>query len=108
MDRGHVLKKLLCVGALLVAAGCTKKMNMPVPSAMKALEGEASGVVAIATKLDENSDRVILCSGALVAPNLVLTARHCVSRAITSTPSCDRSGKSHNGLHMGDDADPAS
>jgi hypothetical protein len=49
-----------------------------------------------------------LCSGALVAPNLILTARHCVSRSITATPACDTRGASHNGDHLGADEDPAS
>jgi hypothetical protein len=38
---------------------------------------------------------------------LVLTARHCVSRAVTATPSCDARGRSHNGDHLAEDADPA-
>jgi hypothetical protein len=83
---------------------------------LKALEIEQTGVVAVATSLDEpagshltagGSGHVTLCSGALVAPNLVLTARHCVSRAVTATPSCDARGQSHNGDHLAEDADPA-
>ena len=49
-----------------------------------------------------------LCSGALVAPNVVLTARHCVSQNLTATVSCDENGKSGNGAHAGGDEDPAS
>ena len=49
-----------------------------------------------------------LCTGALVAPNVVLTARHCVSKNITPTVSCDENGKSGNGDHLGDDEDPTS
>lgn len=41
-----------------------------------------------------------LCSGALVAPNVVLTARHCVSKTITATVSCDENGRSANGAHI--------
>jgi hypothetical protein len=74
---------------------------------MKAIEQEESGVVAIGTSLDGDPGHITLCSGALVAPNLVLTARHCVSRSITSPPSCDARGRSHNGAHLADDADPA-
>src|SRR5450432_1157348 len=74
---------------------------------MQALEVEETGVVAVATALDESPTHVTLCSGALVAPNLVLTARHCVSRAVTATPSCDARGQSHNGDHLAEDADPA-
>lgn len=71
------------------------------------MEQEQEGVVAVATALDDDPTHVTLCSGALVAPNLVLTARHCVSRAITATPACDARGESHNGVHLADDADPA-
>jgi len=74
---------------------------------IQTLDQEESGVVAIGTSLDGDPAHVTLCSGALVAPNLVLTARHCVSRSITSTPSCDAHGRSHNGMHLADDADPA-
>ncbi len=74
---------------------------------IQALDQEESGVVAIGTSLDGDPAHITLCSGALVAPNLVLTARHCVSRSITSTPSCDARGRSHNGAHLADDADPA-
>lgn len=82
---------------------------MPDEMALRHLEQEAStGVVAIATSQSDNSSHVTLCSGALVAPNLVLTARHCVSRAVTATPSCDARGQSHNGDHLAEDVDPQS
>lgn len=51
-------------------------------------------------------DNCNACSGTLIAPNLVLTARHCVSRALTSRPACDARGESHNGQHLADDEDP--
>lgn len=41
-----------------------------------------------------------LCSGALVAPNIVLTARHCVAHGITTTVVCDENGNSTNGRHV--------
>ncbi len=41
-----------------------------------------------------------LCSGALVAPNVVLTARHCVANSITTSVSCDQKGNSTNGSHV--------
>jgi S1-C subfamily serine protease len=91
-----------------VAAGCVHAPAAPDASMLRALDQEARGVVAIATSLDNNAAHVTLCSGALVAPNLVLTARHCVSRAVTATPSCDARGRSHNGDHLADDADPSS
>jgi hypothetical protein len=63
------------------------------------------GVVAVATTHDDGS--ITLCSGAMVAPNLVLTARHCVAKAITAMPACDSHGRSHNGAHIGSDVDPS-
>lgn len=48
-----------------------------------------------------------LCSGALLAPNVVLTARHCVSKTVTTSVSCDENGRSANGKHVASDEDPA-
>jgi S1-C subfamily serine protease len=98
----------LIAGLALIAGGFVRKPDMPDERLFAgALEREADGVVAIATSLDENPAHVTLCSGAVVAPNLILTARHCVSRAVTATPSCDARGRSHNGDHLADDADPS-
>ncbi len=91
----------------LGGGGCVRAAGAPDPNMTWALDQEESGVVAIGTSLDGDPAHITLCSGALVAPNLVLTARHCVSRSITSTPSCDAHGRSHNGAHLADDADPA-
>jgi hypothetical protein len=103
----HSLSMAALTAALaLFGAGCVKHPTVPTEGAKRQLEGATSGVVAIATALDENPAHVTLCSGALVAPNLVLTARHCVSRAVTATPSCDARGRSHNGAHLAEDADP--
>ena len=90
----------------LLGAGCVKNREPADQRVLRSLEGESSGVVAVATSLDEAAQHITLCSGALVAPNLVLTARHCVSRAVTATPSCDAKGRSHNGVHLAEDADP--
>ena len=38
-----------------------------------------------------------LCSGALIAPNVVLTARHCVTKNATTSVACDENGSSANG-----------
>lgn len=57
----------------------------------------ASAVVAL--KVGEAGDYE-LCSGALIAPNVVLTARHCVAKSLKSSVSCDENGESTNGKHV--------
>jgi MYXO-CTERM domain-containing protein len=47
-----------------------------------------------------------LCSGALIAPNVVLTARHCVTKNLTTSVSCDEKGRSANGRHVASNEDP--
>jgi V8-like Glu-specific endopeptidase len=49
-----------------------------------------------------------LCSGALVAPNVVLTARHCVANSITTSVACDAHGRSANGKHVAGEQEPSS
>jgi hypothetical protein len=49
-----------------------------------------------------------LCSAALIAPNVVLTARHCVSVNITTGVACDSNGASGNGDQLGADEPIAS
>jgi MYXO-CTERM domain-containing protein len=44
-----------------------------------------------------------LCTGTLIAPNVVLTARHCISTGLTTTIECDQNGNSLNGTDFGGD-----
>ncbi len=44
-----------------------------------------------------------LCSATAIAPNVLLTARHCVSKSLTKTVICNAKGASENGPHFGDD-----
>jgi MYXO-CTERM domain-containing protein len=62
-----------------------------------------SGVVALRVGAAGTFE---LCSGALLAPNVVLTARHCVTRNYTTSVSCDQEGRSANGPHVIGDQDP--
>jgi hypothetical protein len=48
------------------------------------------------------------CSGSLVAPNLVLTARHCVSNTADAAFTCDASGQGSSGGAIGADFEPSS
>lgn len=41
------------------------------------------------------------CTASLIAPNLVLTARHCVAQNVTQGIGCDINGNSTNGDHVG-------
>jgi Trypsin len=104
MNTLRIVTSFLAASLTLVGAGCVRGAT---PKTSRALDREKLGVVAVATVHDNSPTSVTLCSGALVAPNLVLTARHCVSKAITTTPSCDADGRSHNGAHLAEDADPS-
>ena len=64
----------------------------------------AAGVVALRVGTGGTFE---LCSGALIAPNVVLTARHCVTKNITHSVSCDEEGRSANGPHVASDEDPS-
>jgi len=48
----------------------------------------------------------LICSGSLVAPNLVLTARHCVTTTSDVGFTCDLSGNGSDGGALGGDYDP--
>jgi hypothetical protein len=49
-----------------------------------------------------------LCTGSLIAPNVVLTARHCVSKSANATVVCNAKGASTNGAHVSVDYEPES
>jgi Trypsin len=86
----------------LVTLSCMHRSEMVgADTVTKLTEEREPAVVAVAAT---DGDKFTLCSGALVARNLILTARHCISKAITTNPSCD--GRSHNGAHVDTDLDP--
>lgn len=91
---------------MLAFSSCVRSSEITPRHLRGVVDSQAPGVVAVAAVLP--SGQLSLCSGALVGKNLVLTARHCVSRSLTATPSCDARGNSRNGVHLEDDVDPQS
>jgi hypothetical protein len=62
------------------------------------------GVVALRVGMGATFE---LCSGALLAPNLVLTARHCVTKTASASIACDENGLSADGKHVLANEEPA-
>lgn len=63
------------------------------------------GVVALRVGRDGAYD---ICSGALLAPNVVLTARHCVAQNLADAISCDEEGRATNAVaHVAGEEAPA-
>jgi len=89
--------------AMPIGSACGRPAQLPTAQMFQRIETGSSGVVAIARTAP--GQVAALCSGALVASNLVLTARHCVAHSLNSRPSCDALGRSHNGGHVEDVSD---
>src|SRR5262249_44829051 len=63
-------------------------------------------VVALKVSASTYASTFELCTGTMIAPNVLLTARHCVGKALTASVSCNEEGKSANGDHMAGELDP--
>ncbi len=112
------LPYLLLATLLAGATGCAAEA--PVEAVELRLADGASSPTIFGGEKDEGRDGLDgvvalrvgtgttfeLCSGALVAPNVVLTARHCVTRNSTTSVSCDDKGSSANGTHVIGDEEP--
>ncbi|MGO8997062.1 MAG: trypsin-like serine protease [Polyangiaceae bacterium] len=48
----------------------------------------------------------VLCTATLIAPNVVLTAHHCVGSNLAATVTCDQTGASTSGTQIGADVAP--
>ncbi len=70
------------------------------------LDDDASSNNAVVALRIGNGSPFELCSGVLIAPNVVMTARHCISHNITDDIDCDENGISKNGNQVGDDVSP--
>jgi MYXO-CTERM domain-containing protein len=112
---------LVALASALGAVGCASEQadEEPPPSSVGRAPGTVSptlyggtadahdeAVVALEMEMPDGSKE--LCSGALIAANVVLTARHCVTPTLTKKVVCSEHGTSENGNHFGDDADPKS
>lgn len=62
--------------------------------------GDRNAVLALKVQQTRGAE---LCSGTLIAPNLVLTARHCVTRTLSKDVQCDEDGNSRWGVHLDTD-----
>ncbi|MFN3200192.1 MAG: S1 family peptidase [Bradymonadia bacterium] len=90
----HKASSLIAMCGVLSLTAC----QTPSPGEMKfaahqsAIRGGRSapdvhGVVGIAISIGDSGS---LCSGSLIAPNLVLTAHHCVANLASETVDCER------------------
>ncbi|HVY32367.1 MAG TPA: trypsin-like serine protease [Polyangiaceae bacterium] len=85
---------LLALGQ--AALGCSSTHERYDSNASAIVEGEASGpeqdgVLLLRARLDSGSEA--LCTGSLVAPRLLITARHCVSYVSEGVFSCSVRGE---------------
>ncbi len=94
-DVGRVTRRVSCLCPLLLASGClgeapsepsTGRVELPV---LDGFRSERESVVLIRSR---GPDRTGLCTGTVVAPNLVVTARHCVSAFTDGDYTCTIEG----------------
>lgn len=64
-------------------------------------DGPSNGAV-VALRVGDGT-KADLCSATAIAPNVLLTARHCISKSVTKVVVCNSNGDSENGDHFGDD-----
>ena len=95
---------------LLVASCATSPEETAASTSSAIIDGDASTpaqnfVVEVVHPV--GSLGAFICSGTVVAPNLVLTARHCVTATSGDAFTCDESGNGSDGGALGADYDPS-
>jgi hypothetical protein len=102
---------------LLAIAACSSAPSGPVEKVGEAIEPIIDGVnsspsqnfvVLLVHPVEGSANVVYECSGTLIAPNLVVTARHCVSATTDQGFTCDSNGNGSSGGAIGADFDPSS
>ncbi len=93
------------VGLALVALGCSDEGSRESTEGADygifgGVADDDPGAVGGVVALKVGTDTPELCSAALIAPNVVLTARHCVAKGRTRLVACDEQGRSTNGPHI--------
>src|SRR4051812_23231959 len=113
----HKVGRSLLLALAIGSAGCAAETTADEPVEAKVNTGTTDPSIFGGEKDDDDGESGVvalrvgtgstfeLCSGALIAPNLVLTARHCVTHNATTSVSCDDKGKSANGTHVTGDED---
>ena len=85
------MKKLVTVAALFVLAGCSSSSSTNAPESVSKSSAAIQGGTTDTTHsfaVGIFTTQGALCSGALIAPNLVLTARHCVAQVGSEQVDC--------------------
>jgi hypothetical protein len=95
-------------GAPLIACGAPPGVETTAASAAPIYGGVEDNdahqnPAVVALEVGNNGTTFTLCSGALVAPNVVLTARHCVSVQNSAAVTCDQNGVSATAPDFGAD-----
>ena len=94
------MKRSVCVGALVVA--CLASCSSPPPAAdlvgttTSRIQGGSTDTthlfaVGVVQLGQQEQNMVAFCTGVLLAPNLVATARHCVAQLTSTTIDCKTS-----------------
>jgi hypothetical protein len=96
------LRAAACIGWIAIAPACGP-VDPDLETSQSAIYGglkdDGSDDAVVALRVGDASN-YRLCTGALIAPNVVLTARHCTSIPATETIGCNAAGQSTNGVQF--------